>query len=93
MNFLVSSSGSVLTSCASNLRTCISCLNIFFMSIFGGFGFKEYIEPRESSAVPYPLYAGIAWYVTLGLAFASFRGFYSTPIFFVYHYLVKSSQS
>ena len=54
---------------------------------------KEYIEPRESSAVPYPLYAGIAWYVTLGLAFASFRGFYSTPIFFVYHYLVKSSQS
>jgi len=60
MNLLVSSSGSVLTRVASNLRTCISCLNIFFISTFGGFALRAKTEPNESSGEPYPLYAGIA---------------------------------
>ena len=74
INFLFSSSGSVEINLLSNLNICMSCLNIFFMSILGGLGYKEKTEPRESSSVPKPLYGAMGLYIRFGLGFLSYTG-------------------
>jgi len=71
----------------------MSYLNIFFISTFGGFGYNEWTDPKESSSVPYPMYGGTGWYIMLGRGFFSWTGTCSMLKLALYQSLVKASQS